>query len=342
MIILRIILLPISLIYSFCIFLRNRCYDLHLLPSKSPDAFTVAIGNLTVGGTGKTPFTAHVLEKVFREKVAFLSRGYGRKTKGLIKVDSKSTALEIGDEPLLIHRRFSSVPAVVSENRMAGVEAIMNMAPQTEAIILDDAYQHRQLHADVYILLCDYNRPIWNDCMLPSGRLRDNRIEKRRAAAIIISKCPSNISQPEMDLISKKMKLRSRQRIFFTSVDYGNPCPANELAKSFVLDEKTPVVGLAGIAQPQLFSDFLKSNFNQSIFLRFPDHHSFSKDEVDQVLQQCSSLGAIVMTEKDAMRWSDNSTAAFYIPISVRFIKGEEQFSELLRKAQLEKMKSRY
>jgi tetraacyldisaccharide 4'-kinase len=292
------------------------------------------VGNLTSGGTGKTPHTEYLV-KLLKDhfRLAVLSRGYGRKSSGYVLSVKETSAIEIGDEPYQISRKFPEIKVAVSEDRLAGISRLKNET-NTQLVILDDAFQHRRLKGDLNILLTDYNRPYWNDLLLPAGNLRDGIMEKRRADIFIITKCPLELDQMEMKKITTTVSPAKHQKIFFTGLQYGTPVQFNGPAMSF-----NAVYGFAGLASTQLFEKHLYSNFDLKRFRAFRDHHIFSHEELTNLWNDCGTFGnhsmVLITTEKDAARIRSlkgiERIPIFYIPIEVQFLKDESLFERLVK-----------
>jgi tetraacyldisaccharide 4'-kinase len=220
------LLLPFALLFGLLVRARNYLYDINFLHSKSYKVPVIIIGNLTVGGTGKTPHVEYLVEYLKDNyRITTLSRGYKRKTKGYIEATAQSTANQIGDEPLQIKLKYPEIQVVVDENRTHAIDYLINQPLKPEVIILDDAYQHRKVKGSLNIVLIDYNRPVYNDFYLPMGRLRETKSALKRAHTIIITKCPEKISIDKQHEIIKKLKLKDHQGIYFTRMDYGKLTP---------------------------------------------------------------------------------------------------------------------
>lgn len=330
----RIVLMPFAAIYSVIVLVRNGLFDMGWLKSTPSKVPSIVLGNLTVGGTGKTPHSIAVLSHLhlLGKKVAFLSRGYGRQSKGFVSIDQFSNALSIGDEPLLMHLRFPKMPAAVCEKRVEGAEKLIQQHPEIEALVLDDAFQHRAFKGDLYILMADYNRPFWSDWMLPSGDLRDNRSQYKRADIIIVSKCPEHLSGDERREIVKQIRPLFDQLVCFTTYQYGQL--TNLKGEIVELNKVVPVLGFSGLAVNDFFKDYLKINFSLKKFKDYPDHHTYKPNDVQLLLEELSTFGdphgVMITSEKDAVKWMEQSEAIkeklLYLPISVKFLFGESEF----------------
>lgn len=287
----KILALPLSWLYSIVIWLRNILYDEHILPSSDVQVPTICVGNLAVGGTGKTPMTEYLI-RLLSEKynVVVLSRGYGRSTTGFRVAGSADTAETIGDEPMLIHMHFPDIPVAVCANRVEGVRRIQQLYQNVQCIILDDAYQHRRLRCGYYILLTAYDNLYVNDHVLPRGRLRDLQIESRRANTVVVTKCPPKMPPIARRIVSNQLLLASYQNLCYSSIQY------DELAI-----DSTPLL-VAGIANPTPLYDYLKSLYPDTRMLAFADHHVFTKRDVQRILKMAEGYDWVVTTEKDYMR----------------------------------------
>lgn len=220
--VLKIILWPLSVLYGIGVSIRNRLFNLGILKTQEFDIPIICVGNITVGGTGKTPHTESLINELKNDyRVACLSRGYKRKTSGFVLATANSTANDIGDEPMQIKAKFPEITVAVDANRVRGIKKLMQLPEKPEVIILDDGFQHRYVKADINIMLIDYNRPIYEDHLLPLGRLRESIHAKDRANYIIVTKCPQNISPIEKRIILKHLNLKAYQQLLFSSMKYG-------------------------------------------------------------------------------------------------------------------------
>jgi tetraacyldisaccharide 4'-kinase len=334
---LRIILSPLSLLYAAVVLLRNRLFDNGVLTSKLGSIPTVVVGNVTVGGTGKTPFTVLLLKLLANKKVGFLSRGYGRKSNGFVVITPNSDTSLVGDEPALICMRTAPLLAAVCEDRLEGIESMKKLEPKLELVVLDDAMQHRSLVPNFLVMLSSYNRPFYSDFMLPSGWLRDNRKEARRAHAIVVTKCPESISTQEQISISKEISHYSKAPVFFSYIEYEKP--KHVMNDSLELSKGADVLVVTSIAQPDVFIAEVAKAHSVKKVKEFRDHHDFTIADVRLLLQEFESIvsanKAILMTEKDAVKlkkYNEFSTLpVFYIPIEFRFIGQQERFEDILR-----------
>lgn len=282
---------PFSWLYALGIWVRNVLYDDHVLPSYTVNVPTIAIGNLAVGGTGKTPMTEYLIRLLSADyKVAVLSRGYGRKTRGFRLATAEDTAKTIGDEPMLIHMHFPNIPVAVCADRVQGVKQLQALIPDLQCVILDDAFQHRRLRAGFYILLTSYDNLYVNDHILPRGSLRDLPAESARANAVVVTKCPTKMQPIDRRIISNALHLASYQQLYFSSISY-----------SEIPIDHTPLL-VAGIANPQPLLQYLQQYFPYTELLSFPDHHDFTAKDVQTILKKAEKFYCVVTTEKDYMR----------------------------------------
>ncbi len=328
------ILLPFSLIYGLIIYIRNRFYDYGIFKSTSFNVPIISIGNITVGGTGKTPhveYLANLLKSEFR--VATLSRGYKRKSKGFILADNQSTAQEIGDEPRQIKQKFPDIEVAVDSKRVRGIQKLIANDNDLDIVLLDDAFQHRKVQTNLSILLVDYNRPIDKDFMLPLGDLREQAFEKKRASIIIITKAPKDIKPIERRVLFNELHPYPFQDVYFTTLDYGEIAPVfNETNVININHEKPTILLVTGIANPMPLEQHIKENLSIKIEkLKFPDHHHFKKSDLRKIESRFNAIPSsnkiIITSEKDAMRLHKFTNIAenlknsfFYIPIKVRFL----------------------
>ncbi len=327
----QILLMPFSWIYSAVLFVRNWLFDHNLLKSTRGKAQTVVVGNLSLGGTGKTPHSSLIIRDLSRHfSVALLSRGYGRKSKGFYMLSTDSKASQVGDEPLLLKKQNPTIPVAVCENRLEGIELILKEIPETKWVVLDDAFQHRALKGDVHVLLTEFGTPFFNDHVLPSGRLRDHKRQWRRADVVIITKCPAELSTQEMQsFVNQFPKMKSKQ-VLFSRMKYGVPRPVFNPGLSF--DSDAQVFGFCGIARPASFQDHLEKHYSLKKFKFYPDHHAFTDADIATIRHDFGTFGVLskmmLTTEKDAMRLLEfqelKDEPIFYIPIEVEFI-GENQ-----------------
>jgi len=347
-----IFLYPLSLIYGIITAIRNFLFKTNLISSREFRIPVICVGNLAVGGTGKTPHTeylAGLLKKEFR--VAVLSRGYKRKSSGFLYADKNSTVRDIGDEPLQIFRKFPDVTVAVDSNRVRGVETILSGKPDTGVIILDDAYQHRRITPGFSILLSEFSNLMIKDHMLPYGNLRESISNMSRADIILITKSPENISPIDRRIIVKEIGKAPYQNLYFTSLTYQEPVPvfddcrdkqAHPLFKAGDDNQETGIVLVTGIAGPQPLLEYMKKNVSEIFHISFGDHHYYKEKDIDRIIEAWDNLKSperfIVTTEKDAVRLREfaniaepGRSALYYIPIGIKFLNDDqEEFDNLI------------
>ena len=321
-----ILLLPLTMWYAIGVAVRNLLFDLGVKRSVSPDVPTIGIGNLRVGGTGKTPHTEYLIRLLAGRRVALLSRGYGRATQGFVLSDENSTASQIGDEPLMMARKFPQLTVAVCEDRVEGVRRLMEMPQKPDVILLDDVYQHCHIRPALNILLTEYGDPYCNDHILPFGNLREGRRGRRRADIVVVTKCPENLGDDEQQEMRRKLKLDKRQQLFFSHISYAEPVAVYDAAMPDAVEK---VVLVTGIAHPDPLVKHLSGKYKVH-HLRFADHHPFGADDCERIIEtynQLKNSNAVVLTtEKDAARMRDADVRKylqplplFYIPIKVKF-----------------------
>ena len=292
-------------LYSFGLHVRHAMYDSGMIHSYTADIPVVCVGNLTVGGTGKTPTVEYLVDKLSsRYKLAVLSRGYGRRTKGYIEVQSDSSFLKVGDEPKQIKRNFPDVVVVVCEDRAAGIQRIRSEHPEVDLIVMDDGFQHRRVTPKVNIVLADYSHPIHEDHLLPLGRLRDLPSQLHRVNIVLITKTPADIKPLERSITLKYLKLRPYQKAFFAGVTHDAPQSLFPDAEDLVPVGKN-VVAMAGIGNPAGFVDYVRSRYTLKDEWIFNDHHVYKVGELKKLVEKLASLPhdtVILTTAKDAVK----------------------------------------
>lgn len=324
MIILRKLLFPFAILYGIITSIRNFLYDNSILKSYSFPVPVIAVGNLSVGGTGKTPQIEYLIRLLSADyKVAVLSRGYKRKSEGFVLADENASAETLGDEPFQIFKKFQNIQVAVDANRKNGIEQLLKSSNKPEVILLDDAFQHRRVKAGFYILLTAFGDLYCDDYILPTGNLRENRNGAKRADIIVVTKSPWTISHEEM--IRVKRKLGSSQSSYFSTIAYdefvyneNGSLPINKI----LFKEKLLV---AGIAKPDLFFDYLQQQNDER--LTFPDHHHFTEADIEKI-KTLAKKNLIITTEKDFVRLKGKlpEKQLFYLPIKNNFINGGKSF----------------
>lgn len=327
MIILRYLLFPFAIVYGWITSIRNFLYDKGVLKSYSFNIPIIAVGNLSVGGTGKTPQIEYLIRLLSPNyKIATLSRGYKRKSDGYVLADANATAESLGDEPFQMHQKFPNIKVAVDADRKNGIENLLKHTEKPNVILLDDAFQHRKVKAGFYILLSAYDDLFFNDFMLPTGNLRESRSGAKRANVIIITKCPKNLSIEEQERIKARIKLDVP--IFFSFIDYDTKVyNKNEEINVSEIIEKDKVI-IAGIAKPEPFIDFIKKE--NDVIMIYPDHHHFVNNEINSIKE--NSFGKIIITtEKDYVRLnSQNLNNLYYLPIKSTFLINDQTFNGLI------------
>ncbi|MCP2029563.1 tetraacyldisaccharide 4'-kinase [Flavobacterium sp. HSC-32F16] len=323
---LRKILFPFAILYGFITSIRNFLFDKGILKSTSFDIPVIAVGNLSVGGTGKTPQIEYLIRLLAdKYKVATLSRGYKRKSEGFVLADSTSNAEILGDEPFQFYQKFPNVQVAVDANRTNGITQLLSQKEKPQVILLDDAYQHRKVKAGFYILLTSYGDLYADDFILPTGNLRESRSGANRANIVVVTKCPNNLSEEEQEKIRLKLKLNCSQQIFFTFIDYDTVIYGQngKIAVDEIKSESKLL--LAGIAKPKPFFDYLKNENDEC--LTFPDHHHFSETDLDSIQNKANGR-KIITTEKDYVRLKDSKQVSqlYYLPIKSTFINHHQNF----------------
>lgn len=320
------LLLPLTMWYAVVVALRNLLFDWGWKQSVKPDVPTIGVGNLRMGGTGKTPHTEYLIRLLSSHHIALLSRGYGRQSKGFLLADAQSTAVTIGDEPAMMKAKFPDLTVAVCEDRVEGIRRLMQLPQPPRLVLLDDVYQHRHLKPSLSILLTEYGDPYFDDHILPFGNLREWRCGSRRADIVVVTKCPPLVSEQQRQAYRTKLKLQPHQLLHFSQIDYGQPLPLYGGADWQPVKE---VLLLTGIAHPAPLKRHLEKQCTVH-HLAFPDHHDFSAADIKQIVTTFNGIHetskAIVTTEKDAMRLRVSTVAAqlsalpiYYIPITIRF-----------------------
>lgn len=336
---LRLLAYPFAALFGLIIRLRNKLFDLGMLPVREyNDIALIGVGNLSVGGTGKTPHVEYIVRLLMgKYKIATLSRGYGRKTSGFVLAGEDVTTYHIGDEPKQFRHRFPmTVPVAVDGNRNRGVKKLREQFADLQAIVLDDVFQHRRIKPGLNIMLTDYAQLYYNDHLLPTGNLREPRKGVKRADIIVVTKTPVMFSPLERKRIIKEIGPQPYQKVYFSYIRYGDFIPFGEkpgarlIAKEFYFERQYSIVLLTGIANSHSLEYFLKDKVKQLIPFRFKDHHEFSPNDLVKLREIFDSIAGenkiILTTEKDAMRLEKpglteliSGLPLFYIPIEVAF-----------------------
>ena len=330
----RILLFPFSVLYALVVLIRNLLYDKKILSSTSFNLPLISVGNLSIGGTGKSPMVEWLVAHLKNEfRIAVLSRGYKRKTKGYALANANSTALEIGDEPMQFHTKFPDVPIAVGEERIVAIPQLLHDRPETQAVILDDAFQHRAIQPGLNILLTDYNNLYTRDWFLPTGDLRDGPTSSKRAKVIMVTKCPKELTSSEQAAIKTEIAPSADQSVFFTSLQYGQPYHIIEKNQELITSEHE-VLLVTGIANPRSIKQYLLDQTDTYYEMTYGDHHIFTIDDLRDIKKRFSAMSAekkmIITTEKDAVRLVKfeqelRQVPMYVLPIGHHFLNGEAQ-----------------
>ncbi|MDR1091617.1 MAG: tetraacyldisaccharide 4'-kinase [Prevotella sp.] len=350
-------LLPLSWLYGFVVYIRNKFFDWGVLKHEEFDVPVVCIGNITVGGTGKTPHTEFLI-KLLQQKynrVGVLSRGYKRKSKGFVLATAQTTSRDIGDESFQIKQKFPETIVAVDGNRRRGIKKLLSLENPPEIILLDDAFQHRYVKPSYTILLSDFNRPVYNDKLLPAGRLREPAPAMRNANIIIVTKCPLDLQPIDYRIISHDINAFPYQGLYFTTLAYKGLKPVfiNE-NKELSLDTLSgrPVLLVTGIASPGMIIDKLSEYTDKVQTIVYPDHYNFRAKDIKHITDEFRNITSenklVLVTEKDATRLvlrndidDDIKKNLYYLPVEVAFIDKEEEFNNKIYKHVRENKRNR-
>lgn len=316
---------PLACLYGTAVFIRNSLYKAKLFHTCHVSVPTICVGNLAVGGTGKTPFVEYLIGLLQKDyKVAVLSRGYKRKTHGFVLADDTATALTIGDEPMQIHTKFPTVPVAVCKDRVHGIHRLQTLHPEIQVVILDDAYQYRRLRCGFYILLTAFDKLYIDDHYLPMGRLRDSRQESLRASTVVVTKCPESMKPIDQRIVDTKLHLPTFQQLYFSRIVY----PALPIGKKVLL--------VTGIAHPEYLLQQVQKSCPDVQMIAYGDHHAFTERDVQVIANHAEEVDTVLTTEKDYMRLlamplPDNLSAKLQpIPIRIELL-GDNNFERQLR-----------
>lgn len=340
-------LFPFSFLYGIGVSIRNRLFDAKIFRSYEFSIPLITVGNISVGGTGKTPHVEYIVKILNNEfEVCTLSRGYKRKTKNFLIADENSTIYDIGDEPKQIKQKFPNVCVVVDADRKNAINKIINDEEKsTNVVVLDDAYQHRKVKPGLSVLLIDYNRPITKDYLLPVGSLRERSWRKNRANLIVVTKAPKDLSPIDRRIMEKELEIFPYQSLFFTTFKYGNLVPVfknNDFSEPEITN-KTNILVITGIAMPKPLLGYLGDLTKNIEHLRFADHHNYNEKDINSIIERYNNIASnekiIITTEKDAMRIQDCKFAEklkdlplYFIPVEVEFLdkSNEEYFNKIV------------
>lgn len=336
----RLVMLPLSKIYGSVVYVRNKMFDWGILRQHEFDVPVIVVGNLAAGGTGKTPHVEFIVDMLRHDyHIGVLSRGYNRYTKGFVMAGRRSTPADIGDEPYQIYHKFdSSVVVAVCEDRVKGIEELLRIDPKINLIVLDDAFQHRYVKPAVSVVITEYNRPVFEDDLLPYGNLRESKDGLHRADIVVVSKCNDKTKALDFTIFTANLDLSPYQKLFFTKMQYGTlkpvfPDMASPVAPSLEwLTADDMILTIAGIGNPRPFVKYIKRMKPKVRVNIFPDHHNFTRKDMDLIRERFNSLSGvnnyIITTEKDAVRLANNpyfpheiKPYVYYLPISVGMVR---------------------
>lgn len=332
MFLLRILLFPFAVVYDIITRVRNHLYDTGMKPSTQFDLPVIAVGNLALGGTGKTPMIEYLI-RLLPGRIAVVSRGYRRKTKGVRVAGADDNAATIGDEPYQVHRKFPNVTVAVGEDRAYTIPIVLDQVPDTSVVLLDDAFQHRRVRPAFSILLTEFSRPFYRDFILPSGRLRESRRGAARANVVVVTKCPRNLSSHQEEKTRKAIARYTDRPVFFASIRYGHPIPFG--GNTSPLQNK--VVLVTGIANPEPALAYLSQGFQVVHHLNNPDHYRYTIKDLETLRGLVRDDVSIITTEKDMVKLDALALSApfrlplFYLPIEMVFLKDGSDFDEMVR-----------
>ncbi len=336
----RVVLLPLALLYGAAVMFRNWLFDKNYLKSATFNFPLICVGNIAVGGTGKSPMVEYLVELLHKQyEVGTLSRGYKRKTKGYALAHPGTTALDIGDEPMQFHKKFPGVAVAVGEERLEAIPQLLHDRPSLDTIILDDAFQHRTVNAGLNILLTEFSNLYTHDFFLPTGDLRDEWASVKRSHIIVVTKCPADLSIEKKEKIIKELKPLPSQQVFFTTIEYGEPYHIFHNTIRTITQEDE-VLLVCGIANPKPIKDYLLDRAYTYHQKNFNDHHIFTIDDLKEIRAKYDDMDAaqklIITTEKDAVRFTKfteqlEALPMYVLPIRHSFLfNGSEPFNRLV------------
>jgi tetraacyldisaccharide 4'-kinase len=330
----RRVLYPFGALYGSIVKVRNKCYDKGWFKSSVTPKFSICVGNLSVGGTGKTPMIEYLIELLLKgdKNITVLSRGYRRNTKGFLEIIDSVTAAEGGDEPFQIANKFKDVKVFVDEDRVRGSNLILKAYPQTDVLLLDDAFQHRKIKANLNILLTRFDQLYVDDYYLPAGYLRDHKSRAKDADIVIVTKCPVDLSETDRNSIEKKLNLNNDQDLFFSGLVYDNPKSLFKNAAKTHFENHNLLV-ITGIAHPKPFIRYISENNNILEHIAYPDHYAFKSSDIAQWRNELIGIenAAIITTEKDAVRLLSFKKElvginVYYLPVKMEFLNEKKKF----------------
>lgn len=349
---LRLLLSPFSLLYGAGVSIRNWLYEAGYLKSVEFDFPVICVGNLSMGGTGKTPHVEYLIRLLSEKfRVAILSRGYRRKTSGFLRVETNSTADEAGDEPAMLKKKHPHVTVAVCEDRALGVPQLLSTFPQTDVVILDDAFQHRAVRAGLNILLTSYDNLFTRDYLLPAGTLREFRSAKTRAEFIVVTKCPPNLTNDEREKIRSEIAPRKNQPVLFSFLKYGQPYLFTDGSVRLAFDKSYDVMLITGIASSENLKDYIRPQVRNLYAFDFSDHHPFTRNDIERITEAFGNIEPekklLLTTEKDAVRllsfhaWIvEKNLPIFVQPVTAEFFEEDKKLFDEEATGWLEKLKS--
>ncbi len=332
----QILLFPFAVLLDLITRIRNRLFDKEIIKPVQFETNVIGIGNLSVGGTGKSPMVAYLCEWLISQSIpaSTLSRGYKRTTKGFRVITDQETAVTVGDEPYMFYRRYKDkIHVVVGEERMYAIPELLYHFPDTEVILMDDAFQHRTVKPSVNIMITTYQRPFYNDFVMPSGFLRESRKGADRADIVVVSKCPMHLSDADQRAMSDRIAEYTNAKVFFTGIAYGEPVGLFEQNKSL----QSQVVAISGIANADIFHTFVDNKYQVKIHHQYGDHHSYSKLDIKGIANELNEYTGLITTEKDAVKMrlfpELKKYACYYLPIKIKFLKDESLFQSMIKES---------
>lgn len=326
------VLFPFAVLYDLVTKARNMLYDREILKPIRFDTNVIGVGNLSVGGTGKTPMVAYLVDifKKLDTPLSILSRGYGRNTTGFHRVTENETAKTVGDEPFMYARRYPDVGVFVDKERALAIPQLLFSKPDTYVILMDDSFQHRMVAPDLQLLLTSYQRPFYADYVLPAGRLRERRSEASRADGVVVTKCPADLTEAGQVRIKSEIRRYTDAPVFFTSVQYLPPVPFF----GGTMPLQSTQIGISGIADHQPFEDYLEKKYSCRIIHHYRDHHRYTPLDVRHITNELDQHTSLLTTEKDMVKlvaFADfKNYSCYYIPIRVKFLRDEALFLSMV------------
>lgn len=332
---LRKLLFPFSIVYGLITWIRNKCYDRGVFKSHQFNIPIISVGNLSVGGTGKTPMIEYLVRLLSHKKVAILSRGYKRKTTGFLLANDISSTVDIGDEPYQYYQKFKNILVAVDEKRVNGIKNLLKLENPPEVILLDDAFQHRSIKPGLSILLTPFGDLYVDDCVLPAGNLREFKLGAKRADMVVVTKSPLNISEENQQKIENKLSLLPRQQLYFSGIFYQENLHGGKENITFNKLKDYQILLITGIANPNPLLKYLSEKEINYKHFKFPDHHAFSQDEIQEIKNEFDQISTekklILTTEKDYVRIFAVLENCYFISIETKIISKEADFSQKIK-----------